>query len=527
MAIWDDHGMTQEEYDAFVREYSDYLDETGQNDLPTEADIVEQESIMGQPSPADIEDMRKERIAYCVRHLDSMPSKIGVELHDFQAMRGYYDSAAFLAEHGDHSRGQLQHVAKFARVVDNMSYDYDPYDYCDNIDLEDYTVNGVVDEVKVHADQAAVIYRDLMNGKADYIASWMDESIADMEAEAKVRDHVETRAEYEQRMQNEAKLFSNMRFEDVLQYRVDNGMILTDVDKKLINDKICDEFTEIEASHAQDMDACDVYVDCADSVVDRYASDYDKQYEVAACGGNLPAYMTNRRYEYPVDEHGHALTADEFVASVEEERAVHTENYMKYRSALFDRICDMHDLTMRPGALPETVTGGKSAVSVITPSTFGYLGDAFKEHHANRVQQELVNLGLVKSASVDWQAAIKAHEESKSRVVFTHSDPVMFDEVADDLPVSKPEQPLGLPIVDFTKSVSMSDVLIDKQIDIQAVTDKQVSHAENYNQYNAQRDQKRDDTVRAGKNRAGISEFNGNRMQGGRSNPDYDFDEYD
>jgi hypothetical protein len=74
--------------------------------------------------------------------------------------------------------------------------------------------------------------------------------------------------------------------------------------------------------------------------------------------------------------------------------------------------------------------------------------------------------------------------------------------------------------------VTLSDVLIDKQADIQAVTEKQVPHAENYNQYKAQCDQKRDDTGKAVKNRSGISGFEGNHAQGGRSNPDYDFDEY-
>ena len=525
MAIWDDHGMTKEEYEAFEREYSTYLEETGQNVPPSEADLAEMEATMYQPSPADIDDIRKERISHCYEHLQTMPDSVGVELHDFRAMRDYYDSAAFLAEHGNKTRQEARLVEKFARVADKMSYDYDPYDYCDNVDLDNYMDGDEVDESRVHADQAAVIYRDLMTGKADYIASWMDDSIADLEATVKEKGHVETRAEYEDRVRKESELFASMRFEDILQYRVDHDMVLTDVDKKRINDTICDEYTSIEAGYSQDMDMCDYAVSVADARVDAYANNYEAQREVASFGGNVPAYITNDRYNYPVDEHGRALTADEFVAAVEEERETSTSNYMAYRTKLFDRIYDFHKLTMTPDALPKTVTGGKSSVAVITPSTFGYLGDAFKEYHADRVR-EFVKAGVVSAASIDWKSVDKSVEDARSRVVFTHSDPVVFDEFNDKPVDAKPKQ-IGLPVVDFTKSITQQGKSVEKQADVQVVADKQISEHNTQSQYDAQYDQQLDDEYRAGKNRVGVSGFDGNRSQGGRSHPDYDFDEYD
>lgn len=522
MAIWDDHGMTKEEYEQFEREYSSYLDDIGANAPPSEAAMAEMEAVMMQPSPADIEDMRQARISHCRTHLSAMPDSVGIELADFREMRDYYDSAAFLAEHGNHEHGDAKLIAQFARVADKMSFDYDPHDYRDSVD-EYYETDDAM-----HAAQAAVIYQDLMSGDAEYIADWMDENIAYLEDRKKQADHVETTEEYAARMEMESALFGNMQFEDVLQYRVEHDMPLTDADIHLINDKIQSEYGRMQSEHAEIIDMCDHDISMADYRVEQYAADEDAQREVAACGGNVPAYMLD---EYPIDEHGRPYTVAELQEQAEQVRAGAEVDFAENERAFFERVYDFHVLTTKPGVLPNNVTGNKPALSVITPTTYDCLGDGFREYHADKIQQELADAGFVSSAPVDWKGVGQKMQAEKLAVM-----------MSDEPVVVKPQQPAGLPVVDFSKSVVHGGSVLDKTIQTQqtivAGMDKHVRMADvaldaedrpgrepdGYNSYKAKRDQKRDDNSAR---RQGLDGFEGNSVMGGRSNPDYDFDDYD
>lgn len=514
--------MTKDEYEAFQREYSVYLDETGQNNPPSDDQMIEQAVVMGQPCQEDIEAMRKERVWYCRQHLSSMPDEVGISLYDFHEMRGYYDSAAFLAEYGNHSCGETDLLTKFACAVDKMSYAADPYDYCSNIDMNRYMVNGKVDDNRVHADQVAVIYQDLTNGNAGYIADWIDDNIRNLEASAKQTEHVETVSEYDDRMQKEAAFFQDMKFEEVLQYRIDNGMALTDSDRSLINRKIVNEYTDMVEEHTSVLELYEYEREIADARVSKYANNLDAQRKVAAYGGNVPAYLAYE-YDYPVDEHGRPYTENELCELADRKEAENTAAFEAARDKFFERVYEFHDLTTTPDALPKYVTGGKSAVLVITPSTFDALGRDYNTYHANRVQQKFADAGVVRLSAMDGKVECAA----------------------------KPVQSTGLPVVDFSKPASpenaaadktlqnqqtvvhnsghrrMADADIDRESEVNQGIDRQASHADNYNQREGQRDQCRDDEDTARRNRSGLSGFEGNDVQKGRSNPDYDFDEYD
>lgn len=403
MAIWDDYGMTEEEYEAFTREYSDYLTETGQN----------------EPfSDADIEAMMQDDIARGVDHFGGMPDTMGVE-----------DS--------------FQHV-----------------------------------------------------------------------------DGVEDNASYERRMQHEAELFKNMPFEQILQYRIKREMALTDADKALVNEKISAEWGEMVDEHDTAMQIYDAEYDDAEVKIARYEADEDAQRLVRGCNGNVPAYMI---YDYPVDSTGRTLSVEEVQADVEARRAANTQAFESARDKFFGRVYDFHELTTSPWELPPSVTDGYIAAPTITPQTFSELGTDYDEYSARRLYEQTTGKQM---SNEMYQAAAAAMPGKDVSDMSIDSE---LDLLPDDDLLPEPEpvaQPVGLPVVDFSRPV-VADKSGEKQSQTQETLDKQGTHADNYKQDAAQRDQQVDDNETVHKNRNGLAGFEGNSIEHGRSNPDYDFDEYD
>lgn len=362
-------------------------------------------------------------------------------------------------------------------------------------------------------------YEEAMAGFHDYMQDTgaldapgdedMDRMAAEMgEPAVGQSDHVETPAEYAVRMQKEARLFRTMPFEDIVKYRVDNKMILTDADKALINGKIVDEYEGMVSEHDGAMDYYDDCIANADFTVDQYESNSDAQREVAACGGNVPAWMQN---EYPIDEHGRAYTAAELEAQYEDAKSDNTRAFEAARERLFARVYDLHVLTTKAGMLPPEVTGGKSASPTITPDTFSVLGSEFKAYHAEQFRQQLP-IGQPGRNDVGRSADVTGLSMAMSG---------------------------SLPVVDFSKSVSTTK-LVQPQKDMQVV--QQTIMGNNSRQRMADVAVDRQDAledvagkraqqnIKTGRNRGrtGASAFDDhNSVEGGRSNPDYDFDEFD
>lgn len=325
-----------------------------------------------------------------------------------------------------------------------------------------------------------------------------DDDIARMAAEMGVdevsqptvsaRDHVETPAEYSRRMRNEAAWFRHMSFEEVLHYRVDKKMTFTDADRKLVNQKILDEYGEMSEEYQSAMEIFDSDEAMADVCVDTYANSPEAQREVAACGGNVPAWMVGTP-EFPVDEHGRAYTADEIRDQIAEKRAQHTEAYEAAQEKFFDRVYNFHVLTTKPNVFPSEVTGGKTAVPTITPATFRELGDAYSQYSATRA-------------------------------------------ISDVRQMVGSQQISGLPVVDYTKkmTVPVAEPAKEVQADVQIATELPKSqHVSDVGPKFVVPD---GHDVGGRKSRDGVAGFgeydNGpNGGQGGRSNPDYDFEEYD
>ena len=380
-------------------------------------------------------------------------------------------------------------------------------------------------------------YDEAMSGLHDYLQESghfdppSDEDMVRMAAEMGVDvdpDHVETPSEYAARMKKEAALFKNMPFEQVLQYRIDHKMVLTDADKRLINEKIVDEYESMTEEYDGTMAYYDAEIDGADARVERYASNQDAQREVAGCGGNVPAWMM---HEYPIDERGRAYTADELRDQYEQAREDHTNAYEAARDKLFARVYDLHVLTTKRNALPMEVTGDKTASPVITPSTFRVLGDEFSAYHAEQIRQRLPG---DKSGSIDWKAVKSSMDAEKQRVIGQASGG--FDDV-EELPLTVSG---SLPVVDFSKSVANKPVQPQKDVQSQIVAQQTINPGKKQSmsdldieRQEAGQHGRADGAEASGRRgRMGVKGFadyeNGNNsLQGGRSNPDYDFDDYD
>lgn len=195
---------------------------------------------------------------------------------------------------------------------------------------------------------------------------------------------VETKESYVKRMKAEAALFRNMPFEDILEYRIQKNMVLTDADRWLINEKICGEVHTLQEDYQNDMDTYLAERDMADYRVDAYGNDEDAQRDVAGSDGNPATYMVQ---DYPIDENGNPLSADDLRSESERQISQRMDQFIDDREKLFDRIYTFQDKCDGGKVSKDVLLNGSAPV--ISPATYTELGPDYTNYFAQRKFEEI------------------------------------------------------------------------------------------------------------------------------------------